>query len=54
MTKAAEKIEEQMLKLPADDLVALHSRLMEAIYDKTEQGGLDPSYRDEIKKRRRG
>ena len=51
MASAPETIESQITKLPLDELVSLHERLITAIHEKTEKEGLDPDYRQQIKRR---
>jgi putative addiction module component (TIGR02574 family) len=51
MTATAQKIEQEIRRLPVEDKVALHEHLVADILDAAEAHGLEPSYRDEVKRR---
>lgn len=45
------KITREINRLPLEDMVALHEKLISAIHEKEEGEGFDPSYITEIKRR---
>lgn len=51
MTVAAEKIQEEMRHLPLEDMLVLHAHLIESIHQKESTEEMDPSFRDEIRRR---
>jgi len=51
---AAAKLERAIRKLPVEQRVSAHERLIATIHDKAHAQGLDPSSRDEIERRVRG
>lgn len=51
MTVAAAKIEQELRRLPTEDLLAIHERLVVSIQEREEAEGLDPDFREEIRRR---
>ena len=51
MSVATEKIARAIQKLPVEQMVLMHEKLISAIHDKADSEGLDPDFRDEIQQR---
>jgi putative addiction module component (TIGR02574 family) len=51
MTATAKQLEVEMRKLPIEDLIELHERLIETVHRAVEELGLSPEWRDEIARR---
>ena len=51
VTATARKIEQEIKELSLQDLVALYPRLVEAMYAKEDDEGLDPAFRNDILRR---
>ena len=51
MSVATEKIEREIEKLPVEEMMSMHERLIATIHDKVDAEGLDPAFRDEISRR---
>lgn len=51
MTIATSKIESQIRRLPAEDMLLLHERLILAFHKKEEGRGIELTYQKDIKRR---
>ena len=51
MSVTAEKLAREISKLPPEEMLALHARLLQALYAKQEDEELDPAFRAEIARR---
>jgi hypothetical protein len=51
MSVATEKLERQIKKLPVEEMVSMHARLIATIHEKADAQGLDPDFRAEIEQR---
>ena len=51
MTAVAKRIEQEIGKLPLEDMLVLHEQLVASIHENEEKQGLDPTFRDEIRRR---
>ena len=46
-----EKLEREIKKLPVEEMVSVHERLIAIIHEKADSQGLDPDFRAEIEQR---
>jgi len=51
MSVATEKLERAIKKLPVDDMISMHERLIAAIHEKADARGLDADFREDIEQR---
>jgi len=51
MSVATEKLEREIKKLPVEEMVSMHERLIATIQEKADAQGLDPEFRAEIEQR---
>ena len=51
MSVATDQIEREIDKLPVEEMMSMHERLIATIYAKIEAEGLDPAFRAEIIRR---
>src|SRR5437899_6500839 len=51
MSVATEKLEREIKKLPVNEMVSIHERLIATIHEKADAEGLDPDFRAEIEQR---
>lgn len=51
MTATAKKLEQEIQKLPLEDMLALHAHLIASIHAKEDAAPLAPAFREEIRRR---
>ena len=51
MSVATQKLEREIKKLPVEEMVSMHERLIATIHEKADAQGLDPDFRAEIEQR---
>ena len=51
MSVAAEKLERDMKKLPVEEMVSIHERLIATIHEKADAQGFDAEFRAEVEQR---
>ena len=51
MTATATKIEQELRRLPMEDLLAIHDLLVVSIHEREETKRLDPAFREEVRRR---
>ncbi|MGO8676266.1 MAG: hypothetical protein ACLQVX_10395 [Limisphaerales bacterium] len=51
MTATATKIEQELRRLPMEDLLAIHDHLVVSIHEREEAERLDPAFREDVRRR---
>ena len=51
MSVATKALEREIKKLPVEEMVSMHERLIATIHEKADSQGLDPDFRAEIDQR---
>ena len=51
MTATATKIEQELRRLPMEDLLAIHDHLVASIHERKEAERLDPAFREDVRRR---
>ena len=51
MSATAEKLAQEISQLSTEDMLALHTQLLQALYARQDSEELDPAFRDDIARR---